>query len=151
MYGESIRKRPLDSLEHFMAESHQRLNGDALDVLEACAANAPDIAVAWAKFDRGLRAHLEAEERFVFPAFVRVDRDAALGLLREHGEIREQLLELGVAVDLHLLRAEASQAFMVALRAHAAREEALMYRWADKQLEYTLVEAVRLYLSRHST
>jgi hemerythrin-like domain-containing protein len=132
-----------------MIDSHARLNLEATQVLDACAANAADISAAWTKFERDLRAHLEAEERFVLPAFARADRTEAVAVLREHGEIREQLLEIGVEIDLHCIRLDRSNAFVEMLRTHAAREEQLMYRWADTQLDITLVEAVRLYLSRH--
>jgi hemerythrin superfamily protein len=144
-------EKSIDSIEQFMIDSHRRLEAVAKEVLDACAADAPDFSIAWSKFERDLRAHLEAEERYILPAFARADREEAMRLLREHGQIREHLLEIGVAIDLHCMRLEASTAFMATLRAHAQREEQLMYRWAETKLDVTLVEAVRLFLSRRWT
>jgi hypothetical protein len=79
----------------------------------------------------------------VFPAFARVDYSEAAALLRDHGLIRENLLELGVAVDLHYLRYERSQEFIDLLLRHAAREESLLYRWAEDQLPAGVVHAVK--------
>ncbi|HEX2685563.1 MAG TPA: hemerythrin domain-containing protein [Kofleriaceae bacterium] len=126
-----------------MTESHERLDrlfGRLLDALES---NAPDVRELWTELDHGLLAHMEAEERFVLPAFARFDHEEAIALLREHGGIREQLLELGVAVDLHCIRFEQSREFIQRLRAHAAREDKLLYRWADSRLDAPLVAAAR--------
>jgi hypothetical protein len=124
-----------------MTRSHQYLDDLYTRLLDAMEANAPDVGELWTELDHSLHAHMEAEERFVLPAFARVDRDEAVTLLRDHGKIREQLLELGVAVDLHAIRHIRSLEFIELLRAHAGREENLLYRWADQQLDQSLVEA----------
>jgi len=94
----------------------------------------------WTEFDHRLSAHMEAEERFVLPAFAHVDRTEALALIREHGDIRALMLELGVAVDLHQLRFEKARDLVDLLRSHSGREDNLLYRWADQNLEVALVE-----------
>ena len=132
-----------------MIESHEHLNTLFSQLLDALAANAPDARELWTKLDHELLAHMEAEERFVLPAFARIDREEALALLREHGRIREQLLELGVAVDLHCIRLEQSRAFIETLRAHAGREDNLLYRWADTRLDARLGEATRRHIAGH--
>ena len=43
-------------------------------------------------------------------------------------------LELGVGVDLHITRDEQVEQFIRDLRAHAAREDALLYQWAERDL-----------------
>lgn len=85
---------------------------------------------AWALFERELTAHLDAEERFILPRFAEAHADEAQGLRREHDEIRRLVLELGVGVDLHCLRATAADQLIDRLRAHARREDALLYPWA---------------------
>jgi hypothetical protein len=97
----------------------------------------------WNELDHKLLDHMEAEERFVLPAFAHVDREEASGLLREHGLVRESLLELGIAVDLHCVRYERSQEFVDLLLRHAEREERLLYRWADDRLSPGIVHAVK--------
>ena len=101
----------------------------------------------WTQFDHELLSHMEAEERFVLPTFARVDAEEALSLLREHGVIRAQLLELGVAVDLHLARYTRALELVELLRAHAGREDNLLYRWADQNLDDSLVAAALAHAS----
>lgn len=137
---------PDDSMRRFMAESHQHLSELFVRVLAAASANAPDLRELWDELDHGLLAHMEAEERFVLPRLARAHPDEAVEILREHGRIREQLLELGVAVDLHAIRLEQSRAFIETLRGHAEREDRLLYRWADEQIERGVIEAAHQHL-----
>lgn len=129
------------SLYTYMIRSHRCLEDLFGQVLDAMGVEAPDLYSLWTTLDRELRAHMEAEERFVLPAFARVDRDEAIAIVRDHGFFREQLLELGVAVDLHAIRFERSRDFIDRLRFHAAREERLLYRWADQHLGSRAIEA----------
>jgi hypothetical protein len=140
--------RRSDTLLAFMTENHARLDRLYERLLDAIRADAPDVRTWWSELDHGVLAHMEAEERFVLPAFAKVDRDEAVALLREHGQLRERLLELGIAIDLHLLRFERARDLIEALRAHAGREDRLLYRWADEQLDASLVEAARRHLDR---
>jgi len=89
---------------------------------------------AWTAFEHGLMTHIEAEERHMIPIFERRDPDEAAALLVEHAKIRSLLAELGVMLDLHALREEKVEELVGFLRAHAAREEAALYRWADSDL-----------------
>jgi Hemerythrin HHE cation binding domain len=136
-----------DTLVGYMTGHHEHLNQLYARLLDALAVNAPDVRDLWTELDHELLAHMEAEERFVLPAFARIDRDEAVAILREHGRIRELLLELGIAVDLHYIRFERSREFIETLRAHAAREDRLLYRWADQKLDPSLVEATRRHIA----
>src|SRR5689334_3535632 len=89
------------SIYNYMLRSHRHLEDQYCRVLEALEVGAPELRALWAELEHEVLAHLEAEERYVVPAFARVDREEALALLREHGQVREYLLELGVAIDLH--------------------------------------------------
>lgn len=131
----------------YLVRSHDELRALLLRLLDAMAANArDDVAALWRELDHGLLSHMDAEERLVLPAFAHVDHAEALALLREHGDLREQLLELGVAVDLHALRFERSEELVQLLLAHAAREERLLYRWADQRLGPEVVASLRARL-----
>lgn len=136
-----------DSLHRFMTDSHRHLDEVLGRLLGALAANAPDARALWDELDRDLSSHMAAEERFVLPSFMRVDPEEAVALLDEHGRIREMLLELGVAVDLHALRVEQARRFIEMLLAHADREDRLLYRWADERLDRNLVDAARHHLA----
>lgn len=131
------------NLYDYLTRSHDYLSDVLRRLLEAMAVNAQEVRALWNELDHGLLTHMEAEERFVLPAFGRVDRDEALALLRQHGQFREELFELGIAVDLHYLRYARGEAFAEALERHARREENLLYRWADANLEPELAESTR--------
>jgi hypothetical protein len=139
--------RAEDSLYDFMTENHERLEALYQRLMDAMAAGAPDARALWTELDHGLLAHIEAEERYVLPAFARVDAAAARELLQEHGKIRQELLELGIAMDLHAIRYERSEEFIRMLRAHAWREDNLLYRWADERLDAQLGKAARSHAS----
>lgn len=120
----------------FLQQSHRHLDraGEALvEVVETD--DRAEILRRWRELEGQLLAHLEAEERNVLPEFAKTDRVEAVGLLREHGMIRERLLELGVDVELHCLRLDALRDFIRLLRDHAAREEdGALYRWVSSRL-----------------
>jgi hemerythrin-like domain-containing protein len=126
---------PHDStLYAYMVRSHDYLRTVLERLLEAMRFDAPDVRELWTELEHGLLSHLDAEERFVLPAFARVDRTEAFALLREHGELREHLMELGIEVDLHSITVVRARAFAEALQHHAGREENLLYRWVDENL-----------------
>ncbi len=138
---------PDDTIYAFMTAHHARLEVVFDRLLDAMAAGAPEARELWTELDHGLLAHMEAEERYVLPAFATVDHAAARELLGEHAQIREQLLELGVAMDLHHLRFETSEQFIRLLRSHAAREDHLLYQWADARLDQHLRDAARRHMT----
>jgi len=88
----------------------------------------------WSELDRGLTVHMDAEEKYVLSAFARTDPVEAAALLAEHSDIRRRLTELGIGVDLHTVSAQRCAEFLDTLRRHAAREDALLYRWAQANL-----------------
>ncbi|HEX6241301.1 MAG TPA: hemerythrin domain-containing protein, partial [Polyangiales bacterium] len=67
--------------------------------------------------------------------FAETNAAEAAALRREHHLIRDKLLQLGVGVDLHVTRHAQVEEFVRELRAHAKREDDLMYRWAEAQLD----------------
>jgi hypothetical protein len=77
-------------------------------------------------------AHLDDEERELLPRYARIAPADAAQILEEHAGIRKVLADLDLETDLHLVRADAMAAFLAALQAHAAREDAGMYRWASE-------------------
>jgi hemerythrin-like domain-containing protein len=135
----------MDDVEHGMkghagvrqllTEDHERLDRLFEDLLTALGADArEDAARLWAELDAGLSRHMQLEEELVFPALREHDAREAAELLGEHGQIRCQLSELGVGLDLHQTRVEAVREFVELLREHARREDALAYRWAEREL-----------------
>lgn len=140
----SLSARTDSTLYAYLKRSHELMRDRAGSLFTAMQANArSEVATLWNELERKLLDHMDAEERFVLPALAHVDYGEASELLREHGLIRQQLLELGVAVDLHFIRYENSQQFLDVLLQHAEREERLLYRWAEERLAPEDVQAIK--------
>jgi hemerythrin-like domain-containing protein len=122
-------------LRHLLSQDHTRLDRLFQDLLNAFEADArTQVAQLWNEFDNDLRAHLQLEEEHLLPKFLEFNAPEALALMREHQSIRDRLLQLGVGVDLHLTRHGQVADFVRELRAHAQREDALMYRWSTQHV-----------------
>jgi len=90
-----------------------------------------DVQAEWDVFEPSLRAHMDLEEKRVFPAFRAVDPEETDNLVAEHAVLRERLDVLGVNVELHAVTAIDAQELVERLRAHRAREDRLLYPWID--------------------
>jgi hypothetical protein len=99
-------------------------------------------ASSFAAVEERLVAHLALEDELLIPPLRDVDPDSAEALAEDHRRIRARLAELGIAVELHAARAPAVEELAALVRAHAHREDALLYRWADQAL-HDLDEQVR--------
>jgi hemerythrin-like domain-containing protein len=120
--------------DRFVAD-HRRLEKLLERLLAAFEVNdREDMARLWNGFDSGLLAHLEAEEAHLIPGLAGVRELEARELLDEHQRFRECLTELGVSLELHTIRLDSARAFMDELRAHAQKEDQLLYRWGDTHL-----------------
>jgi hemerythrin superfamily protein len=123
----------LSSLESMLAGDHDRLDrAFQAIVTRARGGDFQQIEAEWSAFQDALLGHLEAEERNLIPALAKDRPREAQALLGDHGLIRSNLLQIGVDLDLHCLSAEAVEAFVDALRAHASREEHMFYPWVDR-------------------
>lgn len=111
-----------DRLERIYAELLESFKGGDWD----------DVRASWDHLDQGLRDHLLTEEQHVFPILRAAHPREVAELQHEHAELRRVLGELGVAVDLHMVRDDLASALIERLRAHAAREDSLAYRFADE-------------------
>jgi hemerythrin-like domain-containing protein len=123
---------------------------DCLERLLRCAEGGEchDLAEAWNSFEAGLERHFALEESELLPEFARAYPEEATALRQQHEDLRRDLLALGIRSDLHLLRAEAVREFVTRLRAHAKREEELLYPWADKELRAGTSAKIKAALER---
>jgi hemerythrin superfamily protein len=101
---------------------------------------------AWNRFDKELNEHMRFEEEELLPRFAEVDPPEARALLAEHQELRRLLGELGVGVELHSLRADVVEQLFARLRAHAKREDQILYPWAVGWLAASEARAELAYL-----
>lgn len=121
-------------VQQMLSIEHVKLDRLFEQMLEAFRADARDEAAKlWTEFDALLGAHLAREEQVLLPRLAETHPADAAALKKEHDELRQKLLVLGVGVDLHLTKADAVADFIAALRAHAAREEVFLYPWALEQ------------------
>lgn len=89
----------------------------------------------WKHFEAALLAHMNIEEDLLLPVLARSHPDEAARIREEHASIRRDLDELGLGVELHLISADLIERFIEKLRAHAEREDAMLYRFADRELD----------------
>jgi hemerythrin-like domain-containing protein len=127
-----------------LAEHHRALD-EQLDrlVAQAQSLDAADLRAEWTAFERELLRHLEQEEAEILPGFARYDAAEALAILAEHAEIRRALLDLGMSLDLHCLRAETVGDFAQRLKAHAHREDGALYAWASSHVEPSTWQSIK--------
>jgi hemerythrin-like domain-containing protein len=118
-----------------MHEDHVTLEHALSELLErAYEDDREELRQAFRALESELRAHLELEERDLLPRFELVSPAEAEHVRADHELIRSRLDALGLALDLRSLRAHDVSEFVALLRAHATREEKIMYRWADAAL-----------------
>lgn len=90
-----------------------------------------EAADAYEELEWRLREHFAYEEKTLFDEFARVDPEETAALRREHADLVERIEALGVGVDLHETRLAAIEELARRLKHHAARENTVLYRWAD--------------------
>lgn len=123
-----------DDLGTLLSAEHTHLDRLFDEMLAAFQADARvEARTLWNQFDSELRAHMALEETRILPRLQLVNAPEAAALRREHDRLREKLLQLGIGVDLHFTRDTHVEEFLRELRAHAKREDALMYRFCSEQ------------------
>lgn len=85
----------------------------------------------WTTFEKALLAHLEFEEVLLLPMFEATNPEETETLRRQHAKLRYLLAEMGVRLELHAVKEENVRSLVEFLRAHALREEVLLYRWSN--------------------
>jgi len=87
---------------------------------------------AFRDFDQRLMAHLKMEDELLLPEFAGIDPAEAELIAADHRAIRAKIDELAIGSDLHLTRLPAIRQLAEVLRAHAQREDEVLYRWVDR-------------------
>jgi nucleotide-binding universal stress UspA family protein len=121
------------SLAAVLRAEHQRLDGIYANLLSAYREGEWEhVRAAWAAFEPVLRAHMEREEKTVFPAFRAAAPVEADRLAGEHAELRRLLDTIGIGIELHAFPHSDAEALVTALRSHGAREERILYPWLEE-------------------
>lgn len=87
---------------------------------------------AFHAFDRRLSAHFAFEETVLLPRLATSDPRAADDIRAEHAVLRAKVEELAIEDNLHVSRATQVHRLVDLLRAHAGREQAVLYPLADE-------------------
>lgn len=125
-----MRKKSIRSQLH---DDHARLHALFQELADTVAtADSPTVQALWTEFERGVLTHFELEETVLFPMLEAAHPEEIAGLREEHDRVRTLVADLGVRADLHTLRREVVDRMLDSLSAHAAREDRLLYRWADE-------------------
>lgn len=113
---------------------HEEIDAALERVLQAFATDDRDVArTAFREFDARFTEHLAMEEDLLLPEFSEVDPAEAAQIAAEHRAIRSKIDELAIGTDLHVTRIPAVKQLAETIRAHARREDALLYKWADRR------------------
>jgi polyisoprenoid-binding protein YceI len=132
-----------ESVQMILNHDHDRLDRLFRSMVYAMDSTDPiDLRSAWMAFECEIERHLDLEDEEILPLFARSRPGEARVLKEEHGQIRAQLLDLGIELDLHCLSRDRVRAFAETLRAHARHEDALLYPWASRYLGATAVASV---------
>ena len=97
----------------------------------------------WASFESALLAHIAAEEAELLPLYRRGHPAEATAILEDHVFFRKVLTEFGVDLDLHLMRADAVEAFLRRMSEHAMSEDEGLYPWAAREVPVQVQERFR--------
>ena len=146
--GGPVVPRSDTSIDAMLGEDHARLER-AFDAMLTGVERGDwdDLRRRWPSFSRELTRHMDAEEIRIISGFGREHPREARTLLDDHARMRAQLTELGLALEQRDVSIERAQGFMIDLREHAAREDAVLYPWAARGLDALAWERFRFALS----
>lgn len=103
----------------------------------------PEAAIkAWRSLEDALLAHFDVEEMYALPDLEESNALEARALRDEHDSMRRAIGALGLAFELHTIRAEMFDAFCERLRGHAEREESLLYKHAERHLAVSVARLI---------
>jgi hemerythrin len=133
----------MNSVGKRLSQDHQQLAAllEALSqAAEACDREA--LVATWAELEPRLICHMEAEERYLLP-LVEADYPAEVSrTLLEHAQIRDRIAELGLAVELHAVRAGDIRALIEVLQAHSKHEDEALYTIAGDKVSVAVEHSV---------
>ena len=130
-----------------LGSDHEAIDQRLADLANAVeGANFPTILRVFRDVDRGLRAHMYGEERYLFEHFEQSHPQDIRALRQDHDRFHRKLDELMIQTELHTLRKESIDALVSELRSHAAKENETLYKWADEPLHEAQRDALFAFL-----
>jgi hypothetical protein len=130
-----------------MANDHREL--EALLKRLADDALAPEcgaLQCTWSELESRLLAHMAAEEHYLLPLIEASHPAEVARTFLEHKQIRHQVSELGLAIELHTARNPAIEELIRTLQAHAQYEDQTLYTLAGDKASMTLQHRISAML-----
>ena len=130
-----------------MANDHQEL--EALLKRLADDAVAPEcgaLQCTWGELESRLLTHVAAEEHYLLPLIEASHPAEVARTFSEHKQIRHQVSELGLAIELHAVRNPAIEELIRTLQAHARYEEQTLYSLAGDKASTALQHRISALL-----
>jgi hemerythrin-like domain-containing protein len=130
-----------------LGDDHEAIDRRLSDLANAVeGADFSTILQVFRGIDRGLRAHIDGEERYLFDRFEEGHPGEIRELRQEHEQFRRALDELIIQTELHTLRKASLDDLVARLRAHAQRENNTLYKWADEAPHHEQRDALFAFL-----
>lgn len=118
-----------------LADHHHAIEVACHALLSRTYAGDPRALIAqYRAFESAVLDHLAAEEALILPAYAESAPADARAIRNDHAWLRQKLFQVGIEVELHLARAQTVRELIDQLHAHATREDASMYPWAQMHL-----------------
>ena len=123
----------MSDLRHSLEADHRRIDRMLTELKRCVEANDQvELHLLWGHFEKSLLSHMDWEEMYVLPSYEERDSQGAQAIRKDHARFRSCLGDMGVAVDLHTLRAATFDELANDLKAHSERETKL-YEWSNEQ------------------
>ena len=137
----------MNQVGRHLAEDHREI--EALLKRLAEDAQAPECAAlhcTWCELESRLLGHMAAEEHYLLPLIEASHPTDAARTFAEHNQIRHQVSELGVAIELHSVRQPAIDQLIRTLQAHAQYEDETLYPLAGEKASPMLQQRIAAML-----
>ncbi|MEI8255444.1 MAG: hemerythrin domain-containing protein [Deltaproteobacteria bacterium] len=132
-----------NSLRRALFAEHEYLDGLFNRLLQCVHQNDREaLSQLWTVFEQVIRDHIGWEEAHLLPRYRLEQPDDAASIDADHARFRELIAEIGVAVDLHLIREDIVREMIDLLRSHARREEEQSHAWADENVKGPAAESL---------
>jgi hypothetical protein len=139
----------MTTLQDELRGDHSQLDAELSELLAAAKrGEPPEFARRWGDFESRLLAHMEAEERHIFPLFERAEPEEVRALREEHAELRALLVEAAGPEPQPTLMQQAAARLARILEKHGVRESGLLYVLVDVATDEELERSVREFKHR---
>lgn len=111
----------------------------------------PGLDDVWDGFVRDVEAHLELEERQLFPRLAKQGRENLVlvdKLVVDHVLIRRLLADIGLQIQRHAIAAATIDGLVALTQKHAAIEDERIQQWAQRELADARARALTHAASR---